>query len=400
VLTWRDGSGFVGVADDGGVVRSDLQGKDWTHTPPVEPMRVSKLAVNPKTGGVVAVGPSGFIGRLAPGATRFDVIAPDLGGLIRALGQAPGSGTLVAVGLNATIVRSSDGGRTFDRVHTTLAPTVELRALAYDATHSAFLAATTAGTVYRSQDDGRSFHKSAELGTEILQLAWLGEGRTLALCTKNGARLTDNGGKTFGPPLAGLADTFRHAGPGCASGSALAVGDNGTMLRATGDTADFERIESPVMSALRTFACEPGTQRTWVAGDHGTLLRSEDATAPFRLVPTPTEENLFTLGLSDDGTVLFLGGNAGTLLRSTDRGQSFTPVPTGSQQPVRITQFIPEVGEFVIAGVGGLLMITTQRTIPQRLSGRFEGRFDHLLYHASSKSIIVAGDRLLRLPTP
>lgn len=397
-LDWLEGSGFVGVADDGGVVRSDLAGKAWTHTPPVESMRTNKLAVNPKTGSVVAVGPSGFIGRLAPGAVRFDVISADLGGLIRALVQAPSTDTIVGVGLHATIVRSTNGGKTFQRVHTTLTPTVELRALSYDATHSVFVAATTTGTVYRSSDDGSSFHKSAELGTEVLQLAWLGEGRILALCSKNGARLTHDGGKTFSTPLLGLAETFRHATPGCSPGSVLVVGDKGTLLRSTGGT--FERVASPVQTTLRHVACQPQTQHTWVVGDNGTLLRSDDASAPFRPVPLPTEENLFTLGFSDDGAVLFLGGNAGILLRSTDRGHSFTPVPTGSPQTVRITHFVPEIGEFVIAGVGGLLMLTTQRTVPQRLVGRFEGRFDHVLTHAGTKSIIVAGDRLLCLPTP
>jgi photosystem II stability/assembly factor-like uncharacterized protein len=399
-LTWLPGRGFVGVAGDGGTVRSDLRGAVWTHTAASQPMRATKVVVDPKAGSVLGVGAAGFIGRLAPAAARFDVIAQDLGGLIRALVQAPDTGTLVAVGLDATVVRSVDGGKTYQRRPTTIAPTSELAALTYDPGHSSFILATTSGTVYRSQDDGQSFRKSTELGHEVLQLALVGNGRVLALCAGHGGRLSTDGGKSFGPTSPGLSGTLRYAAPGCARNSVLAVGDGGALFHSTNNGAAFQRIDSSVSSTLRYFACGPGSDRVWVVGDHGTLLHSEDATTRIRRVPVPTDENLFTAGLSNDGNVLLVGGNGGTLLRSTDGGQSFASVATGSRQPVRIAAFVPDFHEFLIAGVGGLLMMTSNQTHPRRFAGRFEGRFDHWLYHAATRSLVITGDRLLRLGLP
>ncbi len=154
---------------------------------------------------------------------------------------------------------------------------------------------------------------------------------------------------------------------------------------------------SPSRNNLRKGTFEAQTQRLWVVGDKGTLLLSDDLAKTFRVVPVPTEENLFSVGSTEDGNTLFVGGNGGTLLSSDAHGKSFARVPTGSRQPVRITQLDPSSGQFVIAGVGGLLMRTTDGKVPHRLQGRFEGRFDQVLFHEPSRALVIAGDRLMRL---
>jgi len=127
------------------------------------------------------------------------------------------------------------------------------------------------------------------------------------------------------------------------------------------------------------------------------VLVSDDLATTFRIVPVPTEENLFSVGSTENGDTVFIGGNGGILLRSDDHGKTFTTIPTGSFQPIRVTQLDPSSGQFVIAGVGGLLMRTTDNKTPRRVRGRFEGRFDQVLFHEPTRTMVIAGDRLLRL---
>lgn len=399
-FTWVEEHGFVGLSSGGGTVRSNLQGTAWHFTAARERMRATKMTVNAKTRSVLAVGMSGFLGRLTPSNTQVESVKPDLGSLIRSVAYAPNTDTIVGIGLDATLIRSLDGGKSYQRHAIALAPKSELTSVTYDPRTSAFVAGTSTGTIYRSDTNGKSFVRQLELGKEILQLHALGNGRILALCSDQGARLSSDGGKTFATPIPNFTGTLRYGAAGCTPNSVLVLGDHGALLHSTNDGKTYIPIASNVATTLRYFVCEPNSNRIWIVGDHGTLLRSDDAALSFRRLAIPTDENLFTLGFSDDGNVLYIGGNAGTLLRSIDRGQTFTFVSTGLQQPIRLTQFIPDFSEFVIAGVGGLLMVTHHRTIPQRLAGRFEGRFDQMIVHSASKSVIVAGDRLLRLAPP
>lgn len=399
-LTWQEGTGFVGLAGNGTVLSSDALARHWQASTSKQPARASKVLRNPQTRSILAAGGSGYLGRSADGGKSFDVIHPDLGSLIRGVAWDSRTDTLVGVGLDSTVVRSTDGGRTYHRQKLTLARGDELSAITFDPHSSAFVAGTTEGAIYRSTDGGLSFIRRGAAAKPVLQLLALGSGRILAVGSAEGLLLSTDGGNQFRVAQGGGTKTvLRRVTRAPNSPIVVAIGDGGTILRSANLGESFERVmpTDGLAATLRGLWFEPKSNRLWVVGDQGTLLLSEDTGKSFRRVAVPTVENLFVVGGSDDAKSLMLGGNAGTLLRSYDLGQTFAPLPTESNQPIRVIEPDPSSGGFVIAGVGGLLMRSSSiQEVPRRTTGRFDGRFDHAIYHEPSKAMLVFGDRLLR----
>jgi photosystem II stability/assembly factor-like uncharacterized protein len=396
-LHWVKGHGFWGTTSTGAVVASDPSGASFAQGTKANAGRAHAIAQNLRTGTLVAVGASGFISRSRFGSD-VQIVKPDLGGLIRALAWDPQRDVVIGVGLDGTVVRSTDGGRAYGRVPIVLPPKAELSAVAFEPLANAFVAATTTGVVLRATDSGKTFLPSTELGSPVFELIPLGKGELLAL-TESGAWSSRDGGRAFRSAMDHSRISLRTARD-VGEGVVVAVGDAGGIYRRTSSREPFVSIVSPVSHTLRYVAADPGRRRVFIAGDQGTLLVSDDQGAHFAPTAIPTEENLFVIGVSDDGQWLYVGGNAGMLLRSSDGGKHFDVVPTDSRQPVRAILFDPVGREFVVGGVGGLLMRTRGLRTPERVTGHFEGRFDKLLYHRPSRSMIVAGDRLIRLSAP
>ncbi|MGC4070626.1 MAG: YCF48-related protein [Polyangiaceae bacterium] len=394
-LLWVNDRGFWGTTVAGSVVKSDPSARSFAHGRRSNAGRAHAIAQNPRTGTLIAVGASGFMGRSRFDAEAIEIVRPDLGGLLRALAWDPHRDVLLGVGLDRTIVRSTDGGRSYGRVPISLLPNAELSAAIFEPRSNAFIVATTTGSVLRATDGGKTFLPSAELGSPVFELIQSGRGEVLAL-TESGVWNSRDGGRSFSSDKASSPVSLRSARV-IDDDIVVAVGEAGAIHRRTNPRGHFVPIASPVTSTLRFVGVDPTTRRVFVVGDHGTVLVSEDRGEHFVSVVVPTEENLFVLAVSDDGKWLYVGGNAGMLLRSSDGGKRFDAVPTDSRQPIRALLFDPIAREFVVGGVGGLLMRTRGLFTPERISGRFEGRFDELFYHAPSRSVIVAGDRLMRL---
>jgi photosystem II stability/assembly factor-like uncharacterized protein len=396
-LAWLDGQGFVGLAGNRGILRSDPTGRVWDVATSKHPALAAKVIVNPRTRTLLAVGHSGFVGRSTDRGKTLELVHPDLGGLIRSIARDPKTDVIVGVGLDTTLVRSTDGGKTYARLPITVPPQAELSAVTFEPKTAAFVAATTEGHILRSTDGGRSFSQQTTLSKSVFELLSLGDRRLLALCSELGAQISLDGGQHFRSAMPQVQATLRHAQRLGNPATLLAMGDQGVLFRSTDGGASFQAVTSPSPNNLRKSDFEAQTNRLWLVGDRGTVLVSDDLATTFRIVPVPTEENLFSVGSTENGDTVFIGGNGGILLRSDDHGKTFTTIPTGSFQPIRVTQLDPSSGQFVIAGVGGLLMRTTDNKTPRRVRGRFEGRFDQVLFHEPTRTMVIAGDRLLRL---
>jgi photosystem II stability/assembly factor-like uncharacterized protein len=394
-LRWVNGRGFWGTTATGGVVKSDLMVGKFVQASSGSAGRAHAIVQNPRTGTLIAVGASGFISRSRFDADEVEVVRPDLGGLIRAVAWDPRRDVVIGVGLDGTVVRSTDGGRSYGRVPIVLPPKAELSAVTFEPQSRAFVAATTTGALFRSLDGGRTFSPRVDLGAQVFELVPSGYGEVLAL-TDSGARSSNDGGSSFRSVMAQSRAPLRAA-RFVDEAVAVAVGDAGGIYRRATSQGPFSVVASSATATLRALALDGKKRRVFVVGDHGTLLVSEDQGEHFSSVTVPTEENLFVIAISDDGDWLYVGGNAGTLLRSGDGGRSFELVATGSRQPIRAIAFDPVAREFVVGGVGGLLMRTRGLRTPERVAGRFGGRFDNLLYHGPSRTMIVAGDRLMRI---
>jgi photosystem II stability/assembly factor-like uncharacterized protein len=107
------------------------------------------------------------------------------------------------------------------------------------------------------------------------------------------------------------------------SGSAWAVGEDATMVRLNpeGDVS-FYPLESE--GDLLAIACK-GKSMAIAVGEDGVLLRTEDGGAGWQQLDVGTRARLRAVALSG-GTAGFVVGD-GIVLRSDDEARSFTPVP-------------------------------------------------------------------------
>lgn len=107
------------------------------------------------------------------------------------------------------------------------------------------------------------------------------------------------------------------------SGSAWAVGEDATMVRLNpeGDVS-FYPLESE--GDLLAIACK-GQSMAIAVGEDGVVLRTEDSGARWQQLDVGTRARLRAVALSG-GTAGFVVGD-GIVLRSDDEARSFTPVP-------------------------------------------------------------------------
>lgn len=117
------------------------------------------------------------------------------------------------------------------------------------------------------------------------------------------------------------------------SGSAWAVGEDATMVRITpsGEVA-FYPLESE--GDLLAIACK-GADTALAVGEDGVVLRTEDSGANWETIDVGTRARLRAVILSGAHAAYVVGSDI--VLRSDDEGRSFTPVPDAEGEWTAVT---------------------------------------------------------------
>lgn len=398
-LTWYPNAGFVGLGSVAAVVRSDVSGKAFKLTPARELASPYAVEQNPKTHTLLAVGASGLIARSADAGRSIHVIRPGLGGVLRSFAHQASPECLLAVGLEGTLLRSTDGGKSWARSPAELNRKVDMTSVVIEPKTSAMIASGTAGTLLRSLDCAEHVTPIEATKNDVHHLVAVPDAGVFALVAKSPILRSDDGGLSFAPvQMGGDATLLRMISTGS---TLIAVGEGGRIYRSKDAGRSFQAAPSGSERTLRAVAFDAKSQTVFVAGDGGTLLRSTDGGETFAPLAPPTDENLFVIGLHPDSGQLLVGGNRGVVLRSLDAGQSFTQLETRSTQTIRVIFFEPNSREFSVAGVGGTLLRSVNNgNALARVRGSFEGRIDAALFHAPSRSLLLGGDRLIRVAAP
>jgi photosystem II stability/assembly factor-like uncharacterized protein len=394
-LSWSQGS-FVGVANDGSVLKSDSTGKRWSSAP--SPVREGPLAMatHPITGTVIVAGRSGLIARSTDRGLHYQVVNPGLAGSIRAFADNSAAGCLVGVGMSATVVRSVDAGKSWQRQPLAIDSQVELTSVAVEPKSRALLAGGSAGTLLRSTDCARTWLPIRAAKGDVSFVEASENGTLVILPAKSPILRSTDAGATFGPSDMDADATLKRV-IAVSANEWVAVGEGGRAYRSADDAKSFLRIATGSEANLRALAYDRIHRVLWAAGDGGTVLRSTDGGATWNRIAVPTQENLFAVGLDSQGDVVWLGGNRGAVLRSADQGAHFESVKSGTSQTIRVIAFDPPTKEFLFTGAAGTLLRTVsgERIVP--IEAPLEGRIDAALFHSVSAAWFLGGERLVRL---
>ncbi len=138
--------------------------------------------------------------------------------------------------------------------------------------------------------------------------------------------------------------------------SALAVGEDGTILKSSDAGQSWQSIASGSNAALRAIAFSPDGKIAFAVGDRGAILKSSDAGQSWQSIASGNKTMLNSLAFSLDGkSVLMLGGN-GIVLKSGDSGQTWQSIVSGSSAVLSAIAFSNDGKNALVVGFGGTVL--------------------------------------------
>jgi len=140
----------------------------------------------------------------------------------------------------------------------------------------------------------------------------------------------------------------------------LAVGDNGIILRTSGqDTISFLPVNSGTTEDLNGLAIRSGAFQVLTVGDNGTIVRSTDRGETWAVIPAVTSSHLYGVCFGFGG-YQFAAGDNGVILRSSNLGLNWSVVPSGTTRNLKAVSSHPSDIEYVIAtGEKGTILRST-----------------------------------------
>jgi photosystem II stability/assembly factor-like uncharacterized protein len=225
-------------------------------------------------------------------------------------------------GDNGTILHTPDGGMTW------VNQSVPVGANLYDISMrhaSQGLAVGDGGRVLLW--NGGSWAQQGQVVFDALRGVAFETGTTAVAVGDNGNIIrTTNGGTSWQTQISGTSDSLRGV-DFLGISVAVAVGDNGTIVRSSDGGAFWSPVTSGTSQSLNGVAALD-TGVAVAVGAAGTIIRSTDAGISWTTVFTPTSENLNDVAFADSLEGLAVGDN-GTIITTKDGGLSWTAVSGG-----------------------------------------------------------------------
>ena len=148
-----------------------------------------------------------------------------------------------------------------------------------------------------------------------------------------------------------------HDGNGFVGSLAIAVGDNGTILKTTNGGVAWTPIASGTSANLYAYKDVAGG--ILVGGEGGTMLKSTDSGDTWASISLPTSETIWDIDSSgQNGNWVLASGSNGTLLRSTNAGTTWCNINTQTTADLFAVDMTLNA-TWTIAGEGGLMKRTT-----------------------------------------
>ena len=186
-------------------------------------------------------------------------------------------------------------------------------------------------------------------------------GTALAVGNDGTVLKTADRGDTWTVQPSGTSETLRSVAISPDGGTALAVGLGGTILKTTdlGDT--WTAPISGASGILHSVAISPDGGTALAVGNDGTVLKTTDRGDTWTVQPSGTSQPLHSVAISPDGGTALAVGGGGTILKTTDRGDTWTAQPSGTSEQLWSVAISPDGGTALAVGGGGTILKTTDR---------------------------------------
>ena len=146
-------------------------------------------------------------------------------------------------------------------------------------------------------------------------------------------------------------------------GVGVAVGDTGTLLWSSDFGASWAIQSGPASQNLYGVLKNPVNSLGAIAvGAGGTVLQTTDAGATWNTGVSGTGADLFSVTSSGSGNSSTAAGDSGTLIRSSDFGKTWTPLNSGVSAVALRSLFAVNALVMTAVGDGGIILQTTTGT--------------------------------------
>lgn len=346
----------IAVGDAGTIFTSDNSGVDWVERTVVSEANFSSVSLQ-SNGRSIAVAESGVIYTSIDFGRNwtFRGVDPNLDISVVALLD---DGRALASADDGTLLISTNNGETWSIREAD-------RQFGFDSisflSNGSVFAASDVGAIVASDDAGVTWQeRTVSLSSWINDLALSDDGLVIGLYGGDSFITSNDAGETWsqsfshnGSPLNAVAIEPSSDSEQRSFANAIAVGE-ADILISSDSGANWLASGRELQFALNSVAISARGSAIAV-GDAGTILLSNDAGETWTDRNLENGGNLRAVAISADGIRAIAGGRAGTILTSEDGGQNWSSQPLDTQRDIELVSMASNGVAIAIAGEEALI---------------------------------------------
>jgi photosystem II stability/assembly factor-like uncharacterized protein len=408
---------FLAVGNSGVIARSNDGGESWFADiyKPLFNLSVTSLLHDTKYNKFVIAGFGGSIAISKPlGATKrpldnWTTIRPGIDQYIRKVLHLPHSSTFIAVGQLGSVWRSEDDGKSWkfiDIDYPLQNQPPHLRDIVQDPVTQALIAAGPAGSIIHSSDNGLSwksvYQGELQKGEAFTQLLYDKEHKryyTIEVLYRSVYQSSDNG--LNWSKIANIESGGRNLWHGVYSKELdliMVIGEKGGIALSRDAGYTWKMATTHVSADLYGAYIDPNEGVLLAVGESGVILRSENGTE-WQTVKSGTTSSLRRVIKDHDSNTLIAFGQNGTIIRSTDGGKIWLSAKTPEYAGELRTAFIDYRSNnlIVVGREGGILCSSNSGVSWSLIKSHTRQHFRSATINPKTGTIISAGEGIVRL---
>jgi photosystem II stability/assembly factor-like uncharacterized protein len=308
---------------------------------------------------------------------------------------------------DGTVVETKDGGETFSQQ--TAVPGTRQPGGGALPTDLVFLtptsgfATTTAGQIFSTGDEGRSWKQVMDVGGSLNDMTFVDSTHGFAVGAGSRFLRTDDGGVTWTPKDLGT-PPLDYTSVTCADVTTCVVATrdgkqlikvlNGGNATAEGNVS---AVVTPSSDAILTAAFASPTQVT-AAGMMGSTVMSGDAATTFSAIGGRLNGTYFLIRAGRQPGTAFAPGTAGSLAKTLDAGRTWTRGNVSTSQDVRDVSFPTSDVGYALDAAGGVFRTANGGDTWKGLDTGTTAR-PNAIFAPTTSTVLAVGPRGIRRST-
>jgi photosystem II stability/assembly factor-like uncharacterized protein len=408
---------YLAVGNSGLIVRSDDDGKSWFADifKPLFNFSITSLLHDTEHNRFVIAGFGGSIvyaDTLGSGSTPLDKWITARRGIdqyIRKVLHIPGSTGFIAVGALGSVWRSQDDGRSWrlidiDYPHKNQPP--HLRDIVQDPDTHDLISAGPSGSIIHSSDAGISwravFQGEIRKGEAFTQLLYNRKTKKYYACEvlyRSVYQSSDSG--LSWRKIASIESGGRNLWHGLISETKdifLLIGEKGAIAVSRDEGYNWEMAQTETSNDLYGAFFDAEEKIFLAVGENGVILRSENG-MNWQSIESSTRSTLRRVIKDQNSGALIAFGRNGTIIRSTDGGLMWSKTKTPEYSGELREAFVdPRSGSLIVVGRdGGILRSSDSGTSWKSMESHTKQHLRSAAINPETGTMIAVGEGIIRL---